>query len=179
MSNKKEKTYKYFINKIYKTCRNYLIKISPWKSGEDRRLFRFEQGDLKEIKKRGAIELSNKQWDQEERIWQSGNNFYKVFNSIDTNFSHTLDNDNLDWTKHKFEHIGKRFDGKDYIYYNIYYLCMYKRRLYWAALYYYPRIILYKFSDISTEPSHNDFVQWCSAKHCKLIYNISNLNENI
>lgn len=182
MSNKKEKTYKYFINKnneIYKTCRNYLIKISPWKSGEDRRLFRFEQGGLKEIKKRDAIELSNRLWDLDERVWQFGNNYYKVFNSVETNFSYTLNNDSLNWTKHKFEHTGKGFDGKDYVYYHFYYLCMYKGKLYWAAFHYYPRVTLYKFSDINTEPSYDDFAQWSSAKHCKLIYNISNLNENV
>ena len=48
---------------------------------------------------------------------------------------------------------------------------MFHGKLCWVQYsHYYPRIELYKFTNLDTEPSYTDFIQWTSIKNIKNVY---------
>lgn len=183
---RRSKNVKYVISEygeIYKIIagKDYILKLTPWKLSEDRRLF-IENNKLPEgfskINFEKAKKIINLQWDADEREWQFDNTIYKVYNSLDTEYKHTHDcHNNRQLHHYDFEHEFKTGPLKGETYTSTYYLCMFQGKVYWVYRgQYFPRLALYKFKDIQTEPG--EFVQWTSAKHCKLIYN-TETNESI
>lgn len=141
----------------------YLLKMSPWQIGEDRRVFDFNIKDYKSIKENKAKELINKQWDEDEREWVFDGNTYKVYNSLQNDFKTTYDN-----PRNIKEHFFTNTIGR--IGFPVrYYICMFQGKLHWMlSNSYYPQVQLYKFINIDTKPT--TFAQWASAKHCKIVY---------
>lgn len=158
----------------YLSEKNYLLKISPWISCEDRRVFDFDITNYKKINSSNALEIANNQWNKEIRDWEFNGEKYRVFDSISTDFRYTYMNRYSDMNPHKFLSIYSGFGGAEYKYIDTYYLCMFRGKLYWALLsQYYPRIQLYKFIDFDTTPKFKDFVQWTHAKNCKKVYKLN------
>lgn len=146
----------------------YLLKMSPWQIGEDRRVFNFNIKDYKSIKENKAKELINKQWDEDEREWDFSGEHYIVYNSLQSDFKTTYNNPR-NIKEHSFANTIGRMEFSVR-----YYICMFQGRLYWAELGgYYPQIKLYNFKDIDTYPRFNDFAQWTKASHCKKVYKLN------
>lgn len=166
-------------NIIYKEITSqetpYLLKMSPWQIGEDRRVFNFNIKDYKSIKENKAKELINKQWDEDEREWNFNGEHYIVYNSINTKYKYTYSDIHKDKKSHEFIVNSTNINFRHHSFSAIYYLCMFQGRLYWAELLggYYPQIKLYNFKDIDTYPRFNDFAQWTKSNHCKKVYKLN------
>lgn len=158
---------KFFIDKkynVYKTTSNpsMLLKLSPWESGEDRRLFSFEQNFHKfnSINANKALELINYQFDNCCTEWIYNGELYVAFESS---------NDNNTTLEKFLPPIHDFHDRGNFAYY----LCHHNGKIFWALRsgHYYPRIPLYKFTDINQEPNlMTEFIKWTNVKHCKVIF---------
>lgn len=62
----------------YLSEKNYLLKISPWISGEDRRVFDFDITNYKKINSSNALEIANNQWNKEIRGWEFNGEKYRA-----------------------------------------------------------------------------------------------------
>lgn len=162
---------KFFIDKncnVYKTTTHpsMLLKLSPWKTREDRRLFNFEQNlhNFNSITSNKALELINYQFDNRSTEWIYNGELYVVFESTNDNNTTLLE---FLPPSHNFNNRG------DFSYY----LCHHNGKIYWALRSgnYFPRTPLYKFIDINQEPNlMTDFIKWTHAKHCKTIFKYIN-----
>ena len=54
---------------IYKVMNTYLLKMSPWKDGEDRRLFEYDDEDMHVITYQNACMIVNKQFAETDEEW--------------------------------------------------------------------------------------------------------------
>ena len=69
--------------------RGYLLKMSPWEPGEDRRVFNFDLSEYKKINASKAQAIINNQWDRDKRIWEYDGTMYFVYDSLDTDYQFT------------------------------------------------------------------------------------------
>lgn len=153
----------------------YFIKVSPWKSGEDRRVNRFEienlikNGKLVQYStKSNVFEKLNKRWDNTIYQWIHDGILYQV----------ELQNKNgEDFFKapvHKFIHKYKDASGNYREYFNEYRIVFYNGNIYWANSYHYwPQVILWKFESIDKEPNRNlnSYQRWTKGYHVRPIWN--------
>ena len=63
---------------IYKVMDNYLLKMSPWKDGEDRRLYEYEDDDMSVITYQNACMIVNKQFAEIDEEWEHNGKKYKA-----------------------------------------------------------------------------------------------------
>ena len=63
---------------IYKVMDNYLLKMSPWKDGEDRRLYEYEDEDMSVITYQNACMIVNKQYNETDEEWEHNGKKYKA-----------------------------------------------------------------------------------------------------
>ena len=63
---------------IYKVMDNYLLKMSPWKDGEDRRLYEYEDDDMSVITYQNACMIVNKQYNETDEEWEHNGKKYKA-----------------------------------------------------------------------------------------------------
>ena len=63
---------------IYKVMDNYLLKMSPWKDGEDRRLYEYEDDDMSVITYQNACMIVNKQYNETDEEWEHNGKRYKA-----------------------------------------------------------------------------------------------------
>ena len=165
--------------------RGYLLKMSPWEPGEDRRVFNFDLSEYKKINTSKAQAIINNQWDRDKRIWEYDGTMYFVYDSLDTDYQFTYKEIRGKTTRHEFHTTWKDFESKIYKCISIFYLCMHQGKVYWMTVdQYYPQARLYKFTDINTKPDSKDFVKWTKVTHCKKIYKTNPFkskpeNENI
>lgn len=172
------KNTKYIIsgnNEVYKVIpdEDYVLKVSPWNIGEDRRLSKYEIGDdFKSVNFNKAREIINDQWDRDEREWDFDGHTYKVYNSKEKDYKTTFEYPS-DIQPYEFEYSYTDTEGNSRMYMHRYYLCMFQGKIYWLQLSQYnPQVQLYNFIDIYTEPSYRGFAQWTNVKHCKKIYKL-------
>ena len=63
---------------IYKVMDNYLLKMSPWKDGEDRRLYEYEDDEMSVITYQNACMIVNKQYNETDEEWEHNGKKYKA-----------------------------------------------------------------------------------------------------
>lgn len=68
---------------VYKVMPDYLLKLSPWKTGEDRRIYNYDYGDYEVINYKNACMVINKQFDNTVESWNKYGKKY-IANSIGT-----------------------------------------------------------------------------------------------
>lgn len=64
--------------KIYKIMDNHLLQLSPWKDGEDRRLYEYDDSDMHVITYQNACMIVNKQFAETDEIWEHNGKKYKA-----------------------------------------------------------------------------------------------------
>ena len=154
----------------YVKTKDHFIKVTPWKSGEDRRINRFEIE--KRILSNTLIQMTNKpvihkiindRWRDEDFSWNyNGNTFY-----VDQFHSY---NDCMKAPIHKFKHKYKDKDGNWREYFNEYRIGFHNGDLVWFNPYhYFPQLCIWIFEDIKKEPK--GWHSWGNAKSIRPIYN--------
>ena len=63
---------------IYKVMDNYLLKMSPWKDGEDRRIYEYENSDMTVVTYQNACMIVNKQFAETDEEWEHNGKKYKA-----------------------------------------------------------------------------------------------------
>jgi aspartyl/asparaginyl-tRNA synthetase len=63
---------------IYKVMDNYLLKMSPWKDGEDRRLYEYDDSEMSVITYQNACMIVNKQYNETDEEWEHNGKKYKA-----------------------------------------------------------------------------------------------------
>ena len=64
--------------KIYKIMDNYLLQLSPWKAGEDRRIYEYDDNDMTVISYQNACMIVNKQYGEIDEEWEHNGKKYKA-----------------------------------------------------------------------------------------------------
>ena len=155
---------------IFKMTSNsdIFLKVSPYSMNEDRRIIYVEllkkinNNEASFINKNKALEDINSLWRDYEKEWVYNGNCYKIkkehfcFNKA---------------KEHRFLHRYTNVHGEESTFHSIYFLCMFHGKLCWVQhSHYYPQMQIYKFIDLETEPSYDDFIQWTNIKNLKNIY---------
>lgn len=63
---------------IYKVMDNYLLKMSPWKDGEDRRVYEVDNDDYTVLTYQNACMIVNKQFNETDEEWEHKGKKYKA-----------------------------------------------------------------------------------------------------
>ena len=64
--------------KIYKIMSTHLLQLSPWKDGEDRRLYEYNDDDMTVITYQNACMIVNKQFSESDEEWEHNGKKYKA-----------------------------------------------------------------------------------------------------
>ena len=114
------------------------------------------------MNKNKALEEINALWRDYEKEWVHCGSVYKIkkeyfcFNKA---------------KEHRFLHTYTNLHGEQSTFYSRYFLCMFHGKLCWVQhSHYYPQMQIYKFTNLETEPSYTDFMQWTNVKNLKNIY---------
>ena len=63
-------------DKIYKVMDNYLLQMSPWSNGDNRRLYEFEDDDFMIVTYQNACMIVNKQFLESDEEWEHNGKQY-------------------------------------------------------------------------------------------------------
>lgn len=63
---------------IYKVMDKYLLQLSPWKDGDDRRLYEYSNDDMHVITYQNAMMIVNKQFAETDEEWEYNGKKYKA-----------------------------------------------------------------------------------------------------
>lgn len=63
---------------IYKIMDTHLLQLSPWKVGEDRRLYEYDDSDMHVITYQNACMIVNKQFAETDEEWEHNGKKYKA-----------------------------------------------------------------------------------------------------
>ena len=64
--------------KIYKVMKNHLLQLSPWKDGEDRRVYEYDDNMMTVISYQNACMIVNKQFNETDEEWEHKGKKYKA-----------------------------------------------------------------------------------------------------
>ena len=67
-----------YTGSIYKVMDTYLLKLSPWKDGEDRRLYEYDNNDMHVVTYQNACMIVNKQYNEIDEEWEHRGKRYKA-----------------------------------------------------------------------------------------------------
>ena len=67
-----------YTGNIYKVMDQYLLQMSPWKDGEDRRLFEYDDEDMHVITYQNACMIVNKQFAETDEEWEHNGKRYRA-----------------------------------------------------------------------------------------------------
>lgn len=67
-----------YTGNIYKVMDTYLLKMSPWKDGEDRRLYEYDDNDMHVITYQNACMIVNKQYNEIDEEWEHRGKKFKA-----------------------------------------------------------------------------------------------------
>lgn len=67
-----------YTGNIYKVMDEYLLQMSPWKDGENRRIYEYEDDDMKVITYQNACMIVNKQFAETDEEWEHNGKKYKA-----------------------------------------------------------------------------------------------------
>ena len=63
---------------VYKVMDKYLLKMSPWKDGDDRRIYEYDNEDMTIITYQNACMIVNKQFAETDEEWEHNGKKYKA-----------------------------------------------------------------------------------------------------
>ena len=161
-----------YTGNIYKVMDEYLLQMSPWKDGENRRIYEYEDDDMKVITYQNACMIVNKQFAETDEEWEHNGKKYKAKALVNKDpnehaaFLSLLPSHYIkDTTK-----ILKTLPDNNSISYrdqngNEFKMVKHKGKIYYILLIekYYPKV-----------PLHDmffNFCQWVNIKNVKPIYN--------
>ena len=64
--------------KIYKIMDNHLLQLSPWKAGDDRRIYEYDDSEMHVITYQNACMIVNKQYNEIDEEWEHNGKKYKA-----------------------------------------------------------------------------------------------------
>lgn len=70
---------------VYKVMDKYLLQISPWKHGDDRRVYTYNSDDMTIITYQNACMIVNKQYNEIDEEWEHNGKKYKARALINKN----------------------------------------------------------------------------------------------
>ena len=71
--------------KIYKIMDTHLLQLSPWKDGENRRIYEYDDSDMHVITYQNACMIVNKQFAETDEEWEHNGKKYKARALINKN----------------------------------------------------------------------------------------------
>lgn len=162
-----------YTGNVYKDLSTHFLKLSPWKDGEDRRIYEMDNDSYRIITYKNACMIVNKQFDETREEWEHNGKKYVADPIQETDVtkyasllqllpSHTA----LTESKNLLTKIGNNtlsIDSND----GLTQLKLVKHK---GKIYY----ILIVNKDLPRVRAYNvfgEFLQWCNIKHCKPIYN--------
>lgn len=63
---------------VYKVMDKYLLQLSPWKEGDDRRMYTYDNEDMTVITYQNACMIINKQYNEIDEEWEHNGKKYKA-----------------------------------------------------------------------------------------------------
>ena len=63
---------------VYKVMDRYLLQMSPWKDGDDRRIYTYDAEDMTVITYQNACMIVNKQFNETDEEWEHNGKKYKA-----------------------------------------------------------------------------------------------------
>lgn len=63
---------------IYKIMDDHLLQLSPWKDGDDRRVYEYDDDNMKVISYQNACMIVNKQYNEIDEEWEHNGKQYKA-----------------------------------------------------------------------------------------------------
>ena len=67
-----------YTGNIYKVMDKYLLQLSPWKDGDDRRLYEYDDSNMTVITYKNACMIVNKQFNETDEEWEHHGKKYKA-----------------------------------------------------------------------------------------------------
>lgn len=67
-----------YTGNVYKAMDNYILKLSPWKDDEDRRVYEYNNNDMQIITYKNACMIVNKQYSEIDEEWEYNGKQYKA-----------------------------------------------------------------------------------------------------
>lgn len=67
-----------YTGKIYKVMDNYLLQLSPWNDGDNRRIYEYDEEDMHVITYQNACMIVNKQFNETDEEWEHKGKKYKA-----------------------------------------------------------------------------------------------------
>ena len=74
-----------YTGNIYKVMDEYLLQLSPWKDGDDRRLYSYDDSNMTVITYKNACMIINKQFNEVDEEWEHNGKKYKARAIVDKN----------------------------------------------------------------------------------------------
>ena len=74
-----------YTGNIYKVMDEYLLQLSPWKDGDDRRLYSYDDSNMSVITYKNACMIVNKQFNEVDEEWEHNGKKYKARAIVDKN----------------------------------------------------------------------------------------------
>ena len=74
-----------YTGNIYKVMDEYLLQLSPWKDGDDRRLYSYDDSNMTVITYKNACMIVNKQFNEVDEEWEHNGKKYKARAIADKN----------------------------------------------------------------------------------------------
>ena len=71
--------------KIYKVMDKYILQMSPWNDGDNRRIYKYEDDDMTVITYQNACMIVNKQFAEIDEEWEHNGKRYKARAIVDKN----------------------------------------------------------------------------------------------
>ena len=67
-----------YTGNIYKVMDKYLLQLSPWKDGDDRRLYEYDDSNMTVVTYKNACMIVNKQFAETDEEWEHNGKKYKA-----------------------------------------------------------------------------------------------------
>jgi len=84
---KEDKYLQSYNGNIYKVMNDYLLQLSPWKNGDNRRIYEYDNDDMKIITYQNACMIVNKQYNEIDEEWEHKGKKYKARALLDKNIN--------------------------------------------------------------------------------------------
>lgn len=161
-----------YTGNVYQVMDKYLLQMSPWKSGDDRRIFTYDDDEMTVITHQNACMIVNKQYNEIDEEWEHNGKKYKARALVDKNIDeHTamismLPSHYIKETKHILRQMpnGNSISFSDNNG-NEFKMVKHKGKIYYCLIInqYLPKVQLYN--------TFGDFCQLVNIKNVKPIFN--------
>ena len=161
-----------YTGNIYKVMDRYLLQMSPWKDGESRRIYEYEDNDMNVITYQNACMIVNKQFAETDEEWEHNGKKYKaraIVNRTPDEHAAMLSMLPSHYIKDTTKILRTLPDNNSFSFQdqdgNEFKMVKHKGKIYYILLIekYYPKV-----------PLHDlffNFCQWVNIKNVKPIYN--------